>query len=303
MTPRVVSLLPGATETVAALGLADRLVGRSHACDHPPEVARLPVLTASEIDDAGPSARIHEAVGARVQRALALYRVDEVLLAALAPDAILTQTLCAVCGVGPADLARHVEALSPGVRLVALGAGDLTGVLADIARIAEACGAPERAAPLIASLEARLDAVARAVAGAQRPRVVCLEWLDPPMAAGNWTPELVACAGGEPVLGQAGAHSGTIGWDALAAADPDAIVVAPCSFTIARTRAELAARAADPAWRALRAVRAGAVHVADGNRFFNRPGPRLVDTAEMLAEMLHPARAAYGHRGDGWVPW
>jgi iron complex transport system substrate-binding protein len=303
MTPRVISLLPAATETVAALGLADRLVGRSHACDHPPEIAPLPVLTAAELDDAGSSAAIHQAVAARVQRALALYRVDEARLAAVAPDVILTQTLCAVCGVGPADLARHVEALRPGVRLVSLGAGDLAGVLADMARIADACGAPARAAPLIAALQARLDAIARTVAGAPRPRVVCLEWLDPPMAAGNWTPELIACAGGEAALGQAGVHSGAITWAALAAADPDAIVVAPCSFPIAKTRAELAARAADPAWQALRAVRAGAVHLADGNRYFNRPGPRLVDTAEMLAEMLHPARAAYGHRGDGWVPW
>jgi iron complex transport system substrate-binding protein len=303
MIPRVVSLLPGATETIAALGLADRLVGRSHACDHPPAVASLPVLTASEIDDAGPSAVIHQAVEARVARALALYRVDEARLAALAPDVILTQTLCAVCGVGPADLARHVAALRPGVELVALGAGDLAGVLGEFARIAAACSAPERAAPLTAALRARLETVARAVAGAPRPRVVCLEWLDPPMAAGNWTPELVACAGGEPVLGQAGVHSGAITWAALAAADPDVLVIAPCSFAIAKTRAELAARASDPAWRGLGAVRAGRVYLADGNRYFNRPGPRLIDTAEILAEMLHPARAAYGHRGDGWLPW
>ncbi|MBI3513613.1 MAG: ABC transporter substrate-binding protein [Proteobacteria bacterium] len=302
MSPRVVSLLPGATEIVAALGLVDRLVGRSHACDHPPEIQALPALSAPELGDA-PSAVLHRDVAARARRALAIYRIDHDRLAALAPDVILTQTLCEVCAVGPGDLAAYVDAMRPGAALVALGAADLAGLFADMARIAAACGAPARAAPLIARLEARLDRLAAAVAGAPRPRVVCLEWLDPLMAAGNWTPELVARAGGEPALGRAGAHSGTIALGQLAAADPDVIVVAPCSFDLARSRAELPALAATPAWQALRAVRTGAVHLADGNRFFNRPGPRLVDTAEMLGEILHPDRAAYGHHGDAWVRW
>jgi iron complex transport system substrate-binding protein len=299
---RVVSLLPGATEMMAALGLADRLVGRSHACDHPPAVRALPVLTTPELDDA-PSALIHQAVAERVARALALYRVDHAGLAALAPDVILTQTLCEVCAVGPAELAAYVDTMRPGAALVALGARDLAGVFTDIARIAAACGAPACASALVAALEARLARLSDALAGVRRPRVACLEWLDPLMAAGNWTPELIGCAGGTPALGQAGVHSGTIALDDLAAADPDVIVVAPCSFDLARSRAELPALAATPTWRELRAVRDGAVYLADGNRFLNRPGPRLVDSAELLAEILHPDRIAYGHRGDGWVRW
>jgi iron complex transport system substrate-binding protein len=301
VTPRVASLLPSATEMVAALDLAPLLVGRSHECDHPPAVAALPVLTSSTLDRGLTGAALHDAVADRVRRALALFAVDEQKLAALAPDVILTQTLCAVCAVGPDDLAAYVQTLRPGVRLVALDGVDLASVFADMRRVADACGEPARAAPLIAALRGRLDAIARAVAGAPRRRVACLEWLAPLMTAGNWGPELAAIAGGTAVLAQAGVHSGTVELAALAAADPDVIVIAPCSYAIARSLAELPDLAADPAWQGLRAVRAGAVFVADGNRFFNRPGPRLVDSAEILAEILHPERTGTARRGRDWI--
>lgn len=289
---RVVSLLPAATEALVALGLADRLVGRSHECTGPSAVMALPVLTASEIDDALPSAALDRAVGARVAEALSLYRVDAVRLAALRPDVILTQSLCAVCAVDPADLADHVATLGPGIELVALGATSLAGVLADIGRIAAACGAPALASPLIAALQARLDRLAARLEGVARPRLAMVEWLAPLMIAGNWGPELATWAGATPVLAQPGAHTTRVTLDALDAADPDAILLAPCSFPIARTRAELAATlGAEPRWRGLRAVRTGRVHVADGARFFNRPGPGLVESAELLAALLHPERA------------
>jgi iron complex transport system substrate-binding protein len=301
VTPRVASLLPSATEMVAALDLADLLVGRSHECDHPAAVAALPILTSSTLDDGLGGAALHAAVADRVRRALALFAVDEARLAALRPDVILTQTLCAVCAVGPDDLAAYVQTVRPGVRLVALDGVDLASVFGDVRRVAAACGQPARAEPLIAALQARLDAIARAVDGAPRPRLACLEWLAPLMTAGNWGPELAAIAGGEAVLARPGVHSGTVALDALAAADPDVIVIAPCSYAIARSLAELPALARAPVWRALRAVRAGAVFVADGSRFFNRPGPRLVDSAEILAEILHPERIGTARRGRDWI--
>lgn len=289
---RVVSLLPGATETLVALGLADRLVGRSHECAGPPEVMALPVVTASEIDPDLPSAALDSAVGDRVARALSLYRVDAARLAALRPDVILTQTLCAVCAVDPADLAAHVATLGAGIRLAALGATDLAGVLADIGRVAAAAGAPERAPPLVAALRARLDRLAARLAGAPRPRLAMVEWLAPLMIAGNWGPELATWAGAEPVLAQPGAHTTRVTLEALVAADPDAILLAPCSFPVARTRLELGATlGVEPHWQGLRAVRSGQVHLADGARFFNRPGPGLVESAELLAALLHPGRA------------
>jgi iron complex transport system substrate-binding protein len=301
VTPRVASLLPSATEMVAALDLTALLVGRSHECDHPPSVASLPVLTSSALDAHLTGAALHAAVADRVRRALALFAVDEAMLAALAPDVILTQTLCAVCAVGPEDVASYVQTVRPGARLVALDGVDLASVFDDLRRVADACGQPARAAPVIAALQARLDALARAVGGAPRPRVACLEWLAPLMTAGNWGPELAAIAGGEAVLARAGVHSGTIALAALAAADPDVVVIAPCSYAIARSLAELPALAREPEWRALRAVRAGAVFVADGCRFFNRPGPRLVDSAEILAEILHPDRIGTARHGRDWI--
>lgn len=303
---RVVSLLPSATEIMAALGLAAHLVGRSHECDHPPALRALPVLTASTLDSAPngapPSgAALHQAVADRVRRALALFEVDIDRLAALAPDVILTQTLCAVCAVGPEDVAAYVETVRPGATLVALDGVDLASVFGDMRKVAVACGEAARAEILIAALKARLDAIARAIAGAPRPRLAALEWLQPPMTAGNWGPELAAIAGGTALLAEAGVHSGVIDLAALAAADPDVIVIAPCSYPIAQSLAELPAFARDPLWQGLRAVRDGAIYLADGSRFFNRPGPRLVDSAEILAEILHPERIGTARRGRDWI--
>jgi iron complex transport system substrate-binding protein len=299
--PRVASLLPSATEIVAALDLAPLLVGRSHECDHPPAVRALPVLTATTLDGGLAGAALHEAVADRVRRALALFDVDVARLAALAPDVILTQTLCAVCAVGPADVAAYVDRVRPGAVLVALDGVDLASVFDDMRKVADACGEPARADTLIAALHTRLDALAAAVAGTARPRLAMLEWLSPLMTAGNWGPELAATAGGSAVLAQAGVHSGTITLAALTAADPDVIVIAPCSYPIAQTLAELSDLARDPIWRNLRAVQRNAIYIADGSRFFNRPGPRLVDSAEILAEILHPARVGTPRMGRDWI--
>jgi len=296
-------LLPSATEIVAALGFADRLVGRSHECDFPPEVKRLPAVTASKLDAEGTSYAIDQRLKSIVQEGLAVYRVDGELLRRLAPDVIVTQDQCDVCAVSLKDVEAAVCAWTDhAARIVSLAPGRLADVWADLKRVAEALGAPERGVALVGTIEARVAAVAeRAAAAADRPRIACIEWIEPLMAAGNWMPELVALAGGVNLFGEAGAHSPWLDWPALRDADPDVILVAPCGFDIARSRRDLPALEALPGWAALSAVRAGRVCIADGNQYFNRPGPRLVESLEILAEILHPDRMRFGHQGAGWV--
>ncbi|HVO14319.1 MAG TPA: cobalamin-binding protein [Alphaproteobacteria bacterium] len=300
---RIVSLLPSATEIVAALGCADRLVGRSHECDFPPEVARLPALTASKLDGEGTSCAIDQRLKSIVQEGLAVYRVDGATLRALKPDLIVTQDQCEVCAVSLRDVEAAVCAWTDhDARIVSLAPASLADVWADMQRVAEALGVAERGAALIQQLETRVGAIAaRAAAAPDRPRVACIEWIAPLMAAGNWMPELVALAGGVNLFGEAGRHSPWLDWGALRASDPDVVLVAPCGFDIARSRRDLAVLEALPGWSALRAVRAGRVAIADGNQYFNRPGPRLVESLEILAEILHPARCRHGHEGEDWV--
>jgi iron complex transport system substrate-binding protein len=292
-SPRIVSLLPAATEIAAALGLADALIGRSHECDHPPEVARLPALTAPRIDAAGSSRDIHE----QVERATAMFTLDAAQLAALRPDVILTQAACDVCAVAEADVAAAASRLDPPPRIISLSSTTLAGVFADILAVGAATGRLTKAREVVARLQARCDSIAcrtRELApAAARPRVAMIEWLDPPMAAGNWVPELVRLAGGDDVLGRAGEQSHWIGWDDVAAADPDVVVLVPCGFTLDRVVAEAASAAVRPHLESLRAVRTGRAWALDGHHLFNRPGPRLVDSLEALADVLHPGRFAF----------
>jgi iron complex transport system substrate-binding protein len=301
-SPRVVSLLPSATEIVAALGFVDNLVGRSHECDFPLPVRGLPGLTRPMLDFELPSGEIERRVKDLMERALSIYEVDAEVLRRLAPDVIVTQTQCQVCAVSLADVKDALAAWTGGApNLVALHPGCLRDVRADIRRVAEALDAETAGEELIASMRARMDAIAdRAQALDPRPSVACIEWIEPIMAGGNWIPELVAMAGGRDLLGKPAAHSDWITFEALAAADPEVILVQPCGFDIARTRAEMSALTALPGWRDLRAVRDTQVYLTDGNRYFNRPGPRLVDSLEILAEILQPDSFDFGHRGDGW---
>ena len=278
------------------------MVGRSHECDWPPAVQKLPVCTRSSIDPQRASAEIDAEVKQRLHAALALYEVETATLARLAPDLVLTQTQCEVCAVPESAVLEAVaDLLERPVPVVSLSAVDLPGVFADIQRAAAAMGVPTRGATLVDTLHDRLQAVRARVAGQPRPRVACIEWLDPLMNAGNWVPELVDIAGGEALLAQPGAHSGYFGFEALAAADPDCVVLMPCGFGLERTAAEFAALLPQPQWQALRCVRERRVYVTDGNQYFNRPGPCLVESAEILAEILHPRRATYGHHGSGWL--
>ena len=303
--PRVVSLIASATEIVCALGAEEALVGRSHECDWPPAVRRLPAVSRPAFATAGSSRAVDLALKERLRRALSIYDVDAALLAALKPDLLITQTQCEVCAVSPGDLERALCALAEHpARILALEPNGLADVWVDIGRVAEALGLAQRGTDLVAGLTARVAAVRERAAGLPaHPRVAVVEWIEPLMAAGNWMPELVAAAGGSNLFGVAGRHSPWMTWDALAAADPDVIVVSPCGFGLERTRAEMGALTGREAWRGLGAVSAARVYLADGNAYFHRPGPRLVESLEILAEMLHPDAFHFGHRGEGWVPF
>ncbi len=299
---RIVSLIASATEIVAALGFADDLAAISHECDWPASVTGLPRASRPAFPTGGTSRAVDLAVKDRVRRALSIYEVDGDLLARLAPDVIITQTQCEVCAVTPADVERAACDLTGArTRVVALEPNRLGDVWDDIRRVAAALGAPERGEELVETLRRRVLAIAvRASRLEARPTVASIEWIDPLMSAGNWMPELVELAGGVPLFGEAGKHSPWLTWEALAAKDPEVIVVSPCGFGIPRTLAELVLLTGREGWADLRAVRAGRVYVADGNAYFHRPGPRLVESLEILAEMLHPATFAFGHEGEGW---
>jgi iron complex transport system substrate-binding protein len=316
--PRVASLLPSATEIVCALGLRDALVLRSHECDHPPGIEALPFATEPRYAPPGSSAGIDLKLRELLEEGLGVFRVDADRLRAAAPEVILTQDQCHVCAVPREAIEKAACALlDPPPRIVSLSPATLEEVLESVETVADALGVPERGRRLRGELEGRMRTVADGVRrrngdpsaeGRGRPGVLTIEWFDPLMPAGNWVPELVKLAGGENLVGEAGAHSPVMPWEALARTDPDVIILLPCGFGIERAVEEVAVLEALPGWGELRAVRGGRVAVADGNRFFNRPGPRLVESAEILAEILSAvveeegARGAARHRwaGDGW---
>jgi iron complex transport system substrate-binding protein len=298
----VVSLIASSTEMVAALDCADRLVGISHECDYPAWIRSLPPVTRPKFALDGSSYAIDQRVRAILEQGVSVYAVDAEALAALAPDLIVTQTQCEVCAVSLRDLEDAACTLMPSrPRIVALDTCSLVDLWRDFQRVADALGVAEKGAATITRLRGYMDAIAtHARALRPRPRVACIEWIDPLMAAGHWLPELVEMAGGSYVTGEAGAHAPRLDWDGLAAADPDVILITPCGFDLARTRIEVAALETHPRWRELRAVRDGRVALGDGSAYFNRPGPRVVETLEIVAEVLHPDVFAFGHEGKGW---
>ena len=310
---RVVSLLASATEMIAELGFLDWLVGRSHECDYPPEVRVLPVVSRVQIDvdtdSAGIDAQIRQLAQTGVGpedaalRALSIYAIDVAQLQALRPDVIFTQTQCEVCAVSERDVRRAVEQLT-GLqpRVVSLTPHRLSDVWEDVLRVGEALGRRERAEVLVEGYRRRLSHLSELTAGfGARPRVTVLEWLDPLMAAGNWTPELVAYAGGENVFGEIGQHSPWLSWDELRAADTDVLVLSPCGFTLERTMVDVAILRAHPLWRSLRAVRNGHVYAIDGNAYLNRSGPRLVESAELLGRVLWGEQSGVEVNPDAWM--
>ncbi|MEW6324503.1 MAG: cobalamin-binding protein [Nitrospirota bacterium] len=296
------SLLPGATETVYALGFGDQLVGRSHECDYPPPAARLPVCTEPKIHPDDSSAGVDRQIRSLVREGLSVYRVDAGRLQSLRPDLILTQMQCAVCAASEREVEAAVrEWTGARPRIVSLAPARLADVFEDPVRVAAALGAPAQGMLLRDRLAARLEAVARKAQSLQnRPTVACIEWLEPLMAAGHWMPELVRLAGGVNLFGLAGQPSPWLHWAQLVEQDPDVICLMPCGYGIDRAEKELHLLAGRPEWRQLKAVRQRRVYLADGHAYFNRPGPRIVESLEMLAEILHPAVFRFGHAGIGW---
>ena len=301
--PRVVSLLPSATEIVAALGFADHLVGRSHECDFPPGVEELPICSSTKIPVHGSSYEIDERVKEIVAEGLSVYRVDVDLLRQLRPDLILTQTQCAVCAVTPRDLEQALCTwVGAQPAILSLEPNNLGDVWNDIRRVGGALGVSHRADKVVSSLTQRLGAIRdKTVAVRPRPSVAAIEWLGPLMAGGNWMPELVEIGGGRSLFAKAGEHSSWLDWEKLIEADPEVILLLPCGFKITQTIADLELLTQNPAWSNLRAAQSGQVYLIDGHHFFNRPGPRLVESAEIVAEILHPDLFAFDHRGTGWI--
>ncbi|HJZ90936.1 MAG TPA: cobalamin-binding protein [Gemmataceae bacterium] len=295
---RILSLLASATEIVAALGLEDRLVGRSHECDFPESVLRLPVCTRPKFDISGSSADIDRRVKDSLQTDSSVYAVDARLLGELRPDVIITQAQCEVCAVSFKDVEAAVAGMVSRPQVVSLNPNALADVWEDVRAVAAACDVRDRGEDLARTLQSRIRAVSdRSRALPDRPTVACIEWIDPLMAAGNWVPELVELAGATNLFGAAGRHSPWMTWDDLVRRDPDVIVVMPCGFDLLRTKAELRALTARAEWRMLKAVQNGRTWAADGNAYFNRPGPRLIEALEMLAQAFHPEEFQFGHRG------
>jgi iron complex transport system substrate-binding protein len=286
---RTVSMLPAATEIVGALGLMDHLLAVSHECDYPEEANHRPRITHCEIYGRGlPSAVIDRWVSERLRSGDSLYTLDETKLRVLAPELILTQRLCDVCAPAYGSVAALAAALPSQPRVLNLEPRSLRDILRCVADVADAMGHADHATEVRNRLERRIAAVVSRVEGLPRPTTFVMEWTDPIFNAGHWTPELVRLAGGTPVLSPEGADSIRVPWDDLRAADPEMIVIACCGHTVERTKQDLPILEALPGWHVLRAVRDRRVYLADGSAYFSRPGPRIVDTLEMLASMLHP---------------
>lgn len=298
---RIVSLIPSATEILAALELTDAIVGRSHECDYPPEIKERPVCTQARLNSNAPSAKIHNDVNDLLQSALSIYQIKTDVLEQLQPTHILTQDQCDVCAVSLKDVEEAVATLTNiEPKIISLQPNVLADVWTDIERVADATGVESQR--LVEDLKIRVkicEQKTQALSVTERPTVACIEWIDPLMAAANWIPELVTLAGGQPLFSAVGQPSPKLTWETLVATNPSVIIFMPCGFDLDRTRQEVSLTQR-PEWQNLRAVQSGRVYITDGNSYFNRPGPRLVDSQEILAEIMHPEIFQYGYKGTGW---
>jgi iron complex transport system substrate-binding protein len=302
--PRIVSLIASATEIIHALGMGNHQVGRSHECDFPPSALSLPVCTAPKFSISGNSQEIDQRVKATLSSAISVYEVFEDILEQLRPTHIITQSQCEVCAVSLRDVEQAVAGrLGCDAQIVSLEPNCLADIWNDIQSVSESLQIPKRGDDLITSLQAKLRTIACQAGLAQtKPRVACLEWIEPLMAAGNWVPELVAMAGGVNLFGEAGKHSPWMTWEQLVAGNPDVIVVMPCGFDLGKTAEEMYWLVDRVGWSDLRAAKDGRVYVTDGNQFFNRPGPRVVESLQILGEVLYPQLFGTKLMGTGWQP-
>ncbi len=287
---RIISLLPSNTELACALGLADQIVGISHECDYPPEVSDRPVLTSSGIAKNLTTEQIHEQVSKEVKNSHALYHINQSLLESLRPDLILTQAKCDVCAVDYDEVEAAVAKLPlPHPKILSFQPDSLEDLFEDLRKIAIATGRQQEAETVIAQWKQRIEKIQKIIRSTkERPRVLLLEWLKPLMAAGSWSPQLVKLAGGEHGLNLGPGKAKKISWEQIRDYDPEVFVLIPCGFTIENTLRDLPLVASLPGWNTLSAVRSKKVFAVDGSSYFNRPGPRLVDSLEILASLLHP---------------
>jgi iron complex transport system substrate-binding protein len=299
---RIATLLPSATEIVCALGLAGDIVGITHECDFPPEIRGRSLIVRGTIDSVRlTSAEINAQVETSLTRGEPLYGIDIDVLRAARPDLLITQDLCEVCALPGTDVDAALTSLPIPPRVLRLHPHTLSDILRDVRLVGAATGREAEAQQLVARLEARIARIEAAVRAQPRPRVCCLEWVDPAFCGGHWMPEMVERAGGREVVGVAGRPSFQVEWSQIAAAQPDVVVLVLCGFDVARTQREARVLATRAEWRSLPAVRAGRVYATDASSYFSRSGPRIVDGLEILASLLHPGAAAWSTPPGSWA--
>ena len=300
---KIISLLPAATEIVCALGLESQLVGRSHECDFPESVKHLPVCSSAKFISGSDSAEIDRQVKEILTDALSIYTIDRELIRQLNPDVIITQAQCEVCAVSLKEVEQALEGLlDKECRIISLQPNTLSDVYKEISEVAAILNASSQADDLHKRAEERTEIIRHKLKFlSENPKVACIEWLAPLMIAGNWTPELIQIAGGDPILAVNGKHSVFIDFQDIRNADPDIIVVMPCGFSIPRTLQEINLLLDLPGWKDLKAVKNNRIYIADGNHYFNRSGPRLTESIEILAEIINPKQFIFGYEGEGWI--
>ena len=300
---RIISLLPAATEIVCALGLEHNLVGRSHECDFPESVKSLPVCSEANFADDLSSLEIDIKVKEILTEALSIYTVKREVIKELAPDVVITQAQCEVCAVSLKDVEEALDNyLDKESRIVSLQPNKLDDIFEDIKTVALALDVTDAGNVLVEDLQERIDIIRHKLKYVEsRPTVACIEWLEPLMVSGNWIPEAISTAGGSSILAEAGKHSPFVKWEDIKQANPDVIVVMPCGFSIERTMREMNILLDLPGFAELSAVKNNRLYITDGNQYFNRPGPRIVDSIEIIAEIVHPKLFNFGYEGNGWI--
>ncbi|NCD71594.1 cobalamin-binding protein [Mucilaginibacter agri] len=300
---RIISLLPAATEIVCALGLQQNLVGRSHECDYPEGVKELPVCSDANMDHNLSSADIDKRVKEILRDALSVYTVNREQIKTLQPDVVITQAQCDVCAVSLTEVEQALENyLDKPAQIISLEPQTLNDIFRDIENVAASLNVTASSEALIEELQERVDIIKHKLKFIEnKPTVACIEWLEPLMVSGNWIPELVDIAGGTSILAENGKHSPYVEWVDIRLADPDIIVLMPCGFGIERTMKEINILLEQPGFADLKAVKNNRIYIADGNQYFNRPGPRIVDSIEILAEIINPKQFIFGYEGSGWI--
>ena len=302
MKQRVLSLLSSTTEIIYALGCGDRLVGRSHECDYPEEVSELPICTIPKFNVDGTSREVDDEVKSLVQSALSIYYINEKLLKELKPDIIFTQSQCEVCAVSVSDVEnalKNITGLSS--RVISVEPNSVEDIFNDILTIAEILNVRKKGKELVELIKAKIDNTEKIVFQKSSPSVAAIEWIDPLMAAGNWVPQLIRVAGGKNLFGEAGKHSPWMKYDDLVEQDPEIIIVMPCGYDIKKSLIEIKTLESKKGWGSLKAVRNRNVYITDGNQFFNRPGPRIIESLEILLEIIHSDFSESKHIDSGWI--